>query len=64
MGNIKTAEKVKQLEIVWSSPRVLAWAQLTLEIRRETTRLMAEMLIEAGKKARENAEEEEGESDE
>jgi hypothetical protein len=64
MGNIKTAAKVGQLEIIWSSPRVPVWTQLTLEVRRETTRLLAEMLIEAGKAARENEGNEEGESDE
>jgi hypothetical protein len=61
MGSIKTAVTVKQLEIIWSSPQVPVWSQLTLNVRRETTRLLGEMLIEAAKEAREN---EEGESDE
>jgi hypothetical protein len=64
MGNIKTAVTAKQLEIIWSSPQAPVWSQLTLDVRRETTRLLGEMLIEAATKARENEEKEEGESDE
>jgi hypothetical protein len=64
MGNIKTAAKVVQLEIIWSSPRVPVWAQLTLDVRKETTRLLAEMLIEAEKTGRENAGSEDEETNE
>ena len=64
MGNIKTAVTVKQLEIIWSSPQVPVWSQLMLNVRRETTRLLGEMLIDAAKKAREDEEKEERESDE
>jgi hypothetical protein len=64
MGNIRTAVTVKQLEIIWSSPQLPVWSQLTLNVRRETTRLLGELLIEAAKEARENEEKEEGEFDE
>jgi dihydroorotate dehydrogenase len=64
MDKIKTAVTAKQLEINWSSPQVPEWSQLTLDVRRETTRLLGEMLVEAATKARENEEKKGRESDE
>ncbi len=50
MINARRIEKTKQLEMLWSSPNLLKWNQLPEGLRKETSGLLAQILLEAKQK--------------
>lgn len=47
MNNARRTEKQKQLEMLWSSPNLLTWSRLPEILKKETSGLLVQMLLEA-----------------
>ncbi|MCP4602041.1 MAG: hypothetical protein GY847_16250 [Proteobacteria bacterium] len=58
MNKTRISIKVRQMEMLWSNPNVSSWVQLPSATRSKTIRLMAQLLLEAGREARHNVKEE------